>query len=118
VLHNAGPKFKEWFRLMEALCARAGVHPQLALQYEAIMHNAGFVEVKVKKFKRRLGSWAGEMGSVSVDAMKQLCLIFPIMMPDLITEDQAIDYNATVFDDEVNTYHSALEWVYVMGKKP
>jgi ubiquinone/menaquinone biosynthesis C-methylase UbiE len=117
VIHSAGPHMKEWANLLCELCKRSGVNPYVALDYEQYLKNAGFSEVKVIKFNRGAGSWAGDLGAILVDTMMRLTLMMTVMLPDLLTPEAAIRLNQEAFGEECNMHHTECEWIMINARK-
>lgn len=118
VLIRPGPRFAEWHKFMQELCVRGGFHHHIALMYEQALMKAGFVDAKVVKVPVHIGEWAGDVGSLQAENMMRLGLILPVMLPELLTQDEAVKFNQDVFAQEVNHYRSGMEYVYVWAKKP
>jgi SAM-dependent methyltransferase len=117
-IQNPGPLLLEWHPLLKELCDRSNVNYRMASHYEQYLRNAGFVDIRVHKFVLKLGSWAGDLGAVYSDVLMRINLMLPVMLPDMITPEEAIRYNQDVFGEEVNQYRSGFEFVFAWGRKP
>jgi ubiquinone/menaquinone biosynthesis C-methylase UbiE len=118
IIRNVGPKMQRWHDLLQAMCVRAGVNYRMAQCYEQFMREAGFVDIKVATFYLDIGGWAGDMGAVYADVLMRLTLMFPLMIPDLISHEEVITLNQEAFGEELNHTHPGMQFVYVTGKKP